>query len=79
MTRLAFRYLAPLAAFGVLCLGPGAFGQGTGNGQIVGNVRFRSDPLPGTTVTVTGPGLTRSVIADSDDSTSRIFLKARIR
>lgn len=66
MAHLVLRYLAALAAFGVLWVGPSAFGQGTGNGHIVGNVGFRSDPLPGTKVTVTGPGLTRSVIADRE-------------
>jgi hypothetical protein len=66
VAHLMLRCLAALAAFGVLGVGPGTFGQSAGNGQIVGNVRFRSDPSPGTTVTVTGPGLTRSVIADSE-------------
>jgi len=62
---VASRYLTLLAAFIVLGLDLGARGQGTGN-RIVGSVSWDGAPLPGTTVTVTGRGLTRALITDNE-------------
>jgi hypothetical protein len=62
------RYLAAGTLVAFLGIVPSAFGQPDGTGRIVGTVSIlRGGPLPGATVTVTGPGFSRSVVADGNE------------
>jgi hypothetical protein len=62
------RYLAAGTAVVFLGIVPGAFGQTDGTGRIVGTVSLRGGgPLPGATVTVTGPGFSQSAVAEGSE------------